>query len=151
MSVKPKAAAPALIIDGVFTPEQQDAFLTWYLQGASPPVACRQLGVGITVFLRTAAEVPEFHERIRQAGCILRQNVAARLYRTAMEGDVSAQKSYLQLSPDAAWQDEGAAADDDPLEGLTPHELAEQYRAAGLDVPPELEALARRSRGEVES
>ncbi len=136
----------------MFTPEQQEEFLTWYLQGASPPVACRQLGVGITVFLRTVAEDPEFHQRIRQAGCILSQNVAARLYRTAMEGDVSAQKSYLQLSPPPEWQEQGGAAGaEDPLEGMTPHELAEQYRAAGLDVPPELEALARRSRGEVES
>jgi hypothetical protein len=120
------------------------------MRGASPPIACQEMGVGIKVFLRTVAEDAGFHERIRQAGCVLSQNVAARLYRTAMEGDVSAQKSYLQLSPPPEWRGDGAEADDDPLEGMTPHELAEQYRAAGLEVPPELEALTRRSRGEVE-
>jgi hypothetical protein len=134
-----------------FDAAQQEAFLTWYLRGASPPIACQELGVDITAFLRTVAEDPVFFDRMRQAGCVLSQNVAARLYRTAMEGDVSAQKSYLQLSPPPEWREDGAEVDEDPLEGMTPHELAEQYRAAGLEVPPELEALARHSRGEVES
>jgi hypothetical protein len=126
-------------------------FFYCYLGGAPPPVACQEMGVALAGFLRTVAEDRGFHERIRQAGCVLSQNVAARLYRAAMEGDVSAQKSYLQMNPPPEWRDEGAADDAALLEGMTPHELAEQYRAAGLAVPPELEALARRGSGEVES
>lgn len=111
-------------------------------------MACQSLGVSISSFMRTLAEDRVFAERVQQAQSSLSQNVAARLYRTAMEGNVAAQKYYLQLQPPPEWKQGHAET---AAEELMPDELADEYRDAGLDVPPELEALVGREDGGVES
>lgn len=128
---------------------QQDTCLRLMFLGASPPMACASLKVSITSFQRTVDEDGEFAVRVQQTLGSLSQNVAARLYRTAMDGNVSAQRCYLQMRPPPEWTECAPAAAD--LEELEPDELADEYRAAGLDVPAELEALAGRANGGVES
>lgn len=141
----PVSAAEAPLL----TAGQQDTCLRLMLLGASPPMACASLKVSITSFQRTVDEDAVFAARVRQTQGGLSQNVAARLYRTAMEGNVSAQRCYLQMRPPPEWTEAGPQ--DANLEELEPHELADEYRAAGLDVPSELEALAGRANGRVES
>jgi len=127
---------------------QQDKCLKLMLLGASPPMACASLKVSITSFQRTLDEDAEFAARVQQSLGGLSQNVAARMYRTAMEGNVTAQRHYLQMRPPPEWRETATSETD--LEELQPDELANEYRAAGLDVPVELQALTRRSNGGME-
>jgi hypothetical protein len=131
----------------VLDADQQDRVMQWLTRGGSPMVACQRLDVSITSFLKTLQADAEFAERIRQVQTALSQNVAACLYRAALEGNVAAQRHYLQLNPPPDWK---PAAPEAGLEELEPHELADEYRAAGLDVPAELQALAGRADRRVE-
>jgi hypothetical protein len=136
-------AAPLLDAD------QQAEVMKLVTYGSSPLMACHKLGVSITSFLKTSATDAGFGERLQAAQQALSQNVAARLYQTAMNGNVSAQKCYLEFRPPPEWDQ--APNDGAGDEELDPHDLAEAYRAAGLAVPPELEAFAGRENGRVES
>ncbi|MFO1094637.1 MAG: hypothetical protein U0992_15225 [Planctomycetaceae bacterium] len=143
------AAAIALSEAPGLTSAQQARCLKLMLMGASAPMACAVLKVSITSFQRSVDEDAEFAQRLQQTQGGLSQNVAARLYRTAMEGNVSAQRYYLQLRPPPEWKDASASTVD--LEELEPNELADEYRAAGLDIPAELQALTGHTNGRVES
>lgn len=112
-------------------------------------MACRLMDLSISSFNRTLAEDAMFADRVRQARAALRENVLATLYRSALEGSVTAQKLYLQHRPPDCSLDQSPAAVNTE-EGLSPHELAEAYRAAGRDLPPELAALVGSAAGAVE-
>lgn len=140
----PLADAPPL------TPARQAELLERLLTGCSAAVACRLMGLSISSFNRTLAEDAVFADRVRQARAALRENVLAILYRSAVEGSITAQRLYLQhQSPDHSVDQSPAAVNID--EGLSPHELAAAYRAAGRDLPPELAALVGCPAGAVES
>lgn len=124
-------------------------FLCLISQGASPAMVCQKFGVSLTSFVKTMKENACFAERAEQAQSGLSQNVAARLYRDAMQGNVSAQRYYLELNPPPEWRQRPLAGAE--LKELEPDELADQYRAAGLDVPAELQTLVGRRDGGVES
>ena len=127
---------------------QQNEVVKRVTYGSSPLAACHQLGVSITSFQKTSETDAAFAERLQAAQRALSQNVAARMYQTAMDGNVSAQKCYLEFRPPPEWD---ATSNDAPGdEELDPHGLAEAYRAAGLAVPAELEALAGRENGHME-
>lgn len=140
-------------VEGAYAPLldawQQDELLKRVTYGASPLSACHQLGVSITSFLKTSETDATFAERLHAAQRALSQNVAARLYRTAMDGNVSAQKCYLDFRPPPEWTAPPSTSHED--EELDPHELVEEYRAAGIAVPAELEALTGRANGCSES
>jgi hypothetical protein len=73
---------------------------------------------------------PEFQARLTQSQAVLSQNVAAALYRSAMEGSVSAQTFYLKHLPPPEWPAVEATAPDLPehLTHLTNAELLELFR-----------------------
>jgi len=121
------------MLGGVLDEWQQGELLKWVSRGRSPIVACHHLGVSITSFLKTIECESAFAERVSQAQIALSQNVASQLYRTAMEGNVSAQKCYLEFRPPPEWGSASSTISED--EELDPHELAEGYRAAGMAVP----------------
>ena len=127
---------------------QQDEFLEWFARGASPAMACQPLGISVTSFLKTLDEDETFNVRVQQTQSSLSQNVAARLYRTSMEGNVSAQRYYLELRPPPEWKQTASIALNHGE--LEPDELADEYRAAGLEVPAELQALVGHANGSVE-
>jgi hypothetical protein len=127
----------------------QQEFLWWISRGASPAMVCQQLGFSLTSFVKTMKENACFAERAEQAESGLSQNVAARLYRIAMEGNVAAQRYYLELNPPPEWRQRPLAGAE--LKELEPDELADEYRSAGLDVPTELQTLVGREHGGVES
>lgn len=155
--VEPAAARPlppfripvSLSDAPLLTPAQQAELLERMLNGCAATAACRQMELTISALNRTLAEDAAFADRVRQARDALRDIVLAALFRQAVKGSVTAQKLYLQQSPDRS-QDQSPDASN-AEEGLSPHELAEAYRAAGRDLPPELEALVGGPAGAVES
>ena len=130
-----------------FTPlnsTQQTAVLELLYRGASPAAACGQVGVSVEAFLQTVNEEAGFRTRVREITGVLSGNVMAVLYRTAMEGNVSAQQAWLKLFPPPTFAEPAAETEpatfDELLGDLTDAELVELARAVGVDLPHEVEA-----------
>jgi len=112
------------------------------MRGASPFGACQQLGIPLESLKQIYAAEEAFRHRIDQVHEILSQNVAAALYRQAMEGNVSAQSFWLKVLPPPGWHQPtkpGPAPRtfDETLEQLTDDELFELARAMGVYLPRE--------------
>jgi hypothetical protein len=128
----------------LLTPPQQSAILELLYRGASPAGASGQVGVSVDSFLRTVNDDSQFRAKVREIAGVLSGNVQAVLYRTAMEGNVSAQQAWLKLFPPPSFSE--PAADTEPmtfdalLGDLTDAELCELARAVGVDLPIEVEA-----------
>ncbi|MFV0442375.1 MAG: hypothetical protein ACK5Q5_02255 [Planctomycetaceae bacterium] len=110
--------------------QRREALITLLLRGASPAAACLQLGLSIDQFQQWVCDA-EFRERLLHSQGVLSQNVAAALYRSAMEGSVSAQTFYLRHLPPPEWprlqEDEVSVSPD--LAKLSDEELLERFRA----------------------
>jgi hypothetical protein len=106
---------------------EQHAFLLLMARGASPSVACQQLGISLPRLAASLEEDDLFCRRLERVKELLSQNVAAALYRCAMEGSVAAQTFYLKNRPPPEWPN---AAQSLPhgLEELNDDELIAQFR-----------------------
>ncbi|MGE0378147.1 MAG: hypothetical protein AB7I48_22660 [Planctomycetaceae bacterium] len=117
------------------------SYLHLLTRGASPAAACGQLGVSVLDVLATIEQDDAFHRRLEQVNVLLSQNVAAALYRSAMEGSVSAQTFFLKNQPPPNWQpDESDESADCPLDRMSDDELVAFCRASGIDWPSETAA-----------
>ena len=125
-------------------PAEQSAILELLSRGASPAGACAQVGVPIEAFFQTAASDPAFRGKVREIAGVLSGNVQAVLYRTAMEGNVSAQQAFLKLFPPPSFQEPKTETEpitfDELLGDLSDAELVELARAVGVDLENETEA-----------
>lgn len=123
---------------------QQSAVLELLHRGASPAGACAQVGVSTEAFFHTAATDPAFRSKVRETTGVLSGNVQAVLYRTAMEGNVSAQQAFLKLFPPPTFEEPDTETEpmtfDELLGDLSDAELVELARAVGVDLPHETEA-----------
>ncbi len=109
--------------------------LNLLIRGASPALACAQLGLSLDDFHTWLAD-ESFRQQLEQSQQTLSRNVAAALYRSAMEGSVSAQTFYLKHLPPPEWPlTEPAETPDNPLHQLSDDELLERCRAHGIDLP----------------
>jgi len=116
-------------------------YLNALTRGASPAAACGQFGVSVLDVLATIEQVEPFRKRLDQVNVLLSQNVAAALYRSAMEGSVSAQTFFLKNQPPPNWQPGDAGEPtDDPFQKMTDDELLAFCRASGIDWPSETAA-----------
>ncbi|MBT5020251.1 MAG: hypothetical protein HON04_16080 [Planctomicrobium sp.] len=113
--------------------EIQYAYITLLSKGASPAAACSQLGILLAEVIWTLEQVPEFASMVERVQELLSQNVAAALYRSAMEGSVSAQNNYLKAYPPPGTSlEEGATTGDSMTDlelDLTEEELIEYLKA----------------------
>jgi len=116
--------------------------------GASPAIACRQLGVSFFVYLNTWCREQSFRQHCEAIGAALSQNVAAALYRQAIEGSVSAQTFWLRNHPPPEWKDamknEGEQSENrepDGLDELSDEEL--RRLATALSISMEAEHRSR--------
>ncbi|MCA8993397.1 MAG: hypothetical protein KDA88_15520 [Planctomycetaceae bacterium] len=108
-----------------FDEQLQREYLQLLARGASPAAACMQLNLSVTVVLNRITTDETFRDRLDQIHNVLSQNVAAALYRSAMEGSVSAQTFFLKNCPPPEWPGEDAArlGVDDGLDELSDEEL----------------------------
>jgi len=118
---------------------EQQSYLSLLSKGASPGVACATLGLTLTQVAVSMEADGRFRVLLDRVHELLSQNVAAALYRSAMEGSVSAQTFYLKNVPPPDWPMEDKHDElTDP--DLTDEELAAQFCA---EAPQLLEFLAR--------
>lgn len=135
------ADVPAVTPDAALSDSDVEQYVSHLIRGASPAGACLQLGLSIGALLKRFAEDAVLRRRVEDVQWVLRENVKSALYRQAMEGNVTAQRCFLQLIDAGAPFRQGFDDDDENWESMTPHDMAEKYRTAGIVVPEELETL----------
>lgn len=132
-----------LVVDGVLTETAQVGILDYLDRGASPAGACLKIGVDYAAFSKTRRVNLGFRSRLSQSATVLGENVAAAVYREAMEGKMPAAALILKTLPPPAWVDAAAAVsrpqDADELDDLDDAELHELARTYGVEVPVEIE------------
>lgn len=129
----PTSAEPVLL-----SVAQQEMYLHVLTLGASPSGACGKVGITAMDVLQTIDGDARFREQVDRVTVLLSQNVAAALYRSAMEGSVSAQTFFLKNKPPPDWEgDEKPELTSDRLKGLSDEDLFNLCRASGVDLPTE--------------
>ncbi len=113
-----------------FSAELQAEYLQLLARGASPAAACMQLNLPVMSVLNQITTDETFRSRLDQIHNVLSQNVAAALYRSAMEGSVSAQTFFLKNCPPPEWpgNEPEAAGCGDGLDELSDEEIAKLLR-----------------------
>lgn len=123
------------------SPEIQDELCSMLQRGASPFGACQQLEISLESVKETYVSDRHFSKQIDQVPNVLSQNVAAALYRQAMEGNVSAQIYWLKTLPPPGWSQAATSpvplTFDETLDQLSDEELIELARAMGVDLSPQ--------------
>lgn len=109
-------------------------------RGASPAVACAQLGIGLADVVLTLERLPEFATLIDRVQELLSQNVAAALYRSAMEGSVTAQQNYLKTYPPPGGKAVCEPSFNSTESGLTDEELIELLKTQATAFLAELDS-----------
>ena len=139
--VLPTDSSPGRKLGAAPSESELNQYVSHLIRGASPAGACMQLGISVRSLLRKLAEDADFRRRVDDVQWVLRENVKSALYREAMGGNVSAQRCFLQLVGAGDMTPFRQGFDDENWESMTPHDMAEKYRTAGVVVPAELEAL----------
>ncbi|REJ76527.1 MAG: hypothetical protein DWQ34_12665 [Planctomycetota bacterium] len=121
-------------------------------RGGSPAVACKTLGVSLTSVLITREEDESFRSQIEQVESALRENVLAAVYRSAMEGKVTAQTLYLRfLASSGDAEAQGAGAEDADYAEMTDEELWQRIQALSSDLADEFSRVRAEDAGAAES
>lgn len=120
--------------------EQQQLYLNLIARGASPAGACQQLGLPPMSLVLTAEQDAAFAALLKRVKELLSQNVAAALYRAAMEGNVSAQTFYLKNLPPPEWPtDDALDTPPDSLDALDDDALLDRFREEATRLLAEVE------------
>lgn len=153
--------APPIVPDPPAPPDRlaladRTALLALLQRGASPAGACAQLGLPLSLYLRTYESDPEFRSASDAIPQILHRNVAAALYRAALEGNVSAQTAWLRMWRPLGWDPPAASERPDPrgaalLDDLSDDELRQLARVLDVPLPAEPPPEAPDPRGTPES
>ena len=125
------------------TAELEQSFLELLSRGASPAAACRELGVSVSMIQQALVEDAKFRARWEDVNVTLSQNIQAALYRSAMEGNVSAQTYWLKSNPPPGWSPDSTEpleTIDEFFDELSDDELLDLARAMEINLPPEIEA-----------
>ncbi len=134
-----------------FTADEQNAFLELLSRGASPALACKQIGRPLAAFFHTAEQDDAFRQRLETVETSLAQNIATALYKAAMEGNVTAQTFWLRNNPPPGWNQGDSKVTNDDLEKLSLAELIALAEAHGVAVPLEVEPRTESPGGEPSS
>lgn len=107
--------------------------------------------MSLSAVSETAGAEPAFRAMLDEVQEALSQNVAAALYRQAIEGKIPAQTAYLKFRPPAEWRDDPAAGgpvQDDIYDALDVPEVRQLCRALSVALAPESERALDPAGGE---
>lgn len=130
----------------LFSVTQQEQLLQVLQHGASPSMACQQLGLSVASFFKTFSEDDHFRDQYYAVLTLLSQNILMAMYRQAMEGNTSAQSLWLKSCPPPGWTTETRQTEnhsfllDETINELTDDEFLDLARAMELNVPTSVEA-----------
>jgi len=129
------------------TIDEQQQLWTYLVKGASPQLACRELGLSVRRFWATLDHDPHFVQIIEDLFRTLSHNVLAALYQQAMKGDKTAQQTWLKLLPPFTGSLASTGETHDDLATLSDDELLERARATGVALPDAVAASLSATRG----
>ena len=115
--------------------EDRQRLLGLLLKGASPAAACGPLGLDVWQVCQAVDCDPAFRSALRQVRDLLTQNVAAAVYRAAMEGTPAAQALWLRTFAPADWAD--------PLPSVSVSDPSELSESPDVFAALPTDALAR--------
>lgn len=130
----------------LLSPDEQQQLWTYLVKGASPLLACRELGIAVRRFWTTYDQDPRFVDAIDDLYRTLSHNVLAAVYQQAMKGDKTAQQTWLRTLPPCTGQATTGATDHD-LAALSDSELVERARSTGVALPDVVAACLSATRG----
>ncbi|MAG94250.1 MAG: hypothetical protein CMJ48_10925 [Planctomycetaceae bacterium] len=117
------------------TVDEQDAVLEQLARGASLPLAARAIEVPLADVVAAIRRDPDLRRAMRIIQRGLSQNVAAALYRAAIEGSVSAQTFWLSHRPPPGWPRKFEKGNDESrFRHLSDEQLISLARAKGVGV-----------------
>lgn len=147
--------------EATLTADQQEKYLQLIVKGASPAIACQEIGVPVAAVLNTLERDRVFPRQMAQVHVLLSQNVLAALYRSALKGSVPAQTLWLKNLPPPEWAAPEPADDESPdaLDALDHAPVLTRFFLEGRPLPPglaadlveQVEADYRRGLGAAES
>jgi len=111
-----------------FDARQQNEYLLLLSRGASPAAACGQMGLSLVTVAECIESNEEFRKLLARVKELLSQNVAAALYRSAMEGKVMAQTFYVKHWPPPRSPENANDPLSATLNELTDDELIAEFR-----------------------
>ncbi|MEW4490701.1 hypothetical protein AB1L42_21640 [Thalassoglobus sp. JC818] len=115
-------------VNNLLTKDQQFAYITLLSKGGSPAAACSQIGIALADVIWTCEHDAQFGLMLERIQELLSQNVAAALYRSAMEGSVTAQQYYLKNRPPPNWAAYAAESPSTSETEMTDDEFLEYFR-----------------------
>ncbi|WP_146511319.1 hypothetical protein [Thalassoglobus neptunius] len=115
-------------VNNLLTKDQQFAYITLLSKGGSPAAACSQIGIALADVIWTSEHDSQFGLMLERIQELLSQNVAAALYRSAMEGSVTAQQYYLKNRPPPNWASFAAESSSTSETQMTDDEFLEYFR-----------------------
>lgn len=124
----------------LLTDDEQQQVWSYLVKGASPQLACRELGLSLRRFWTTLDHDPQFAIAMDHLFRTLSHNVLAALYQRAMKGDKTAQQYWLRTMPPFTGSSAAPTESDDDLTGLTDAELFDRANATGVALPDAIAA-----------
>jgi hypothetical protein len=134
-------------VTSLLTEAEQHQVWAYLVKGASPQLACRELGLHVRRFWTTLDRDPQFAVAMEHLFRTLSHNVLAALYQRAMKGDKTAQQYWLRTMPPVVGNQTSTAERDDDLTGLSDAELWERAVATGVALPDAVAASLLSTRG----
>lgn len=119
--------------------EQQQHVLDLLAKGISPAAVCQHLAISAEAYNLTRDTDEAFQLQLARIHTQLSQNVAAALYRAAMDGNLSAIALWLKACPPPEWPSSEASAArhatfDETLGKLSDDELEQLAHSVGVDL-----------------
>lgn len=124
----------------LLTEDEQQQVWSYLVKGASPQLACRELGLSLRRFWTTLDRDPQFAIAMEHLFRTLSHNVLAALYQRAMKGDKTAQQYWLRTMPPFTGPNSSITEMNDDLTGLSDAELFDRARATGVALPDAIAA-----------
>lgn len=129
---------------------EKQLILESMFRGGSPAWSCRTLEIPYSRYLRTLEEEDSFHQDVQDAKAALSENITFQLFRSAMEGNVTAQTNFLKLFPPRKWSppnsDQKSGTDgEDWIENMSDRELFHLAKEMDIHVPEEFLQSAKDS------
>lgn len=134
-------------VTALLTEAEQHQVWAYLVKGASPQLACRELGIHVRRFWTTLDQDPQFAIAMEHLFRTLSHNVLAALYQRAMKGDKTAQQYWLRTMPPFVGTNTPTAELDDDLAGLSDAELEQRAAATGVTLPDAVTACLLSTRG----
>jgi hypothetical protein len=124
----------------LLTVDEQEQLWTYLVKGASPQLACHELGLSVRRFWATFDRDPQFAIAMEDVFRTLSHNVLSKLYLQAIKGDKAAQQIWLRVMPPFTGNPRQTGESPNDLAQLSDAQLLDRATETGVNLPDEIAA-----------